>query len=51
MVRDDDGEMDKDQDAKGLPAMLWSLELVLSPEDTAEPLHLEIDKEVSERQV
>lgn len=48
---DDDGDMDKGQDAKDLPAMLWSLGLVLSPEDIAETLHLEIDKEVSERQV
>lgn len=46
VVGDDDGEMDKGQDAEGLPAMLWSLEF---PEDTAEPLNLGIDKEVIEK--
>lgn len=28
MAGDDDGKMDKGQEAKGLPAMLWSLGLV-----------------------
>lgn len=47
MTGDEDGEMDEDQDAKGLAAMLWSLVLVLR---TVEPLNLGIGKEVTTKQ-
>lgn len=49
MTGDNDGEMNKGQNAKGLPAKLWSLELVLRT-PCVEPLNLGIDKEVSEWQ-